>query len=143
MSDELTEQRGASEPQPGSQPQSGPPLSRSRSTASTIDLVVTITGFVLLAMVGGALVVLGWLVATVSQYGCDWESSTRECRPSIGVETAVVDGIVLALVLIGGGVLAAWLRRTRPLGWVAVLATVAAMFLVVLITFTAVGALGH
>lgn len=141
MSDELTEQRGASEPQPGSQSQSGPP--RSRSTASTIDLVVTITGFVLLAMVGGALVVLGWLVATVSQYGCDWESSTRECRPSIGVETAVVDGIVLALVLIGGGVLAAWLRRTRPLGWVAVLATVAAMFLVVLITFTAVGAFGH
>jgi len=137
MSDEVTEQRGAS----GSQSQSGPP--RSRSTASTIDLVVTITGFVLLAMVGGALVVFGWLVATVSQYGCDWESSTRECRPSIGVETAVVDGIVLALVLIGGGVLAAWLRRTRPLGWVAVLATVAAMFLVVLITFTAVGAFGH
>jgi len=135
MSDEVTEQREASEPQ------SGPP--RSRSTASTIDLVVTITGFVLLAMVGGALVVFGWLVATVSQYGCDWESSTRECRPSIGVETAVVDGIVLALVLIGGGVLAAWLRRTRPLGWVAVLATVAAMFLVVLITFTAVGAFGH
>ncbi|GAA1494959.1 hypothetical protein GCM10009627_33050 [Curtobacterium herbarum] len=119
------------------------PQPQPRSVASTIDLVVTITAFVLLAMAAGALVVLSWFVATLSQYGCDWESSTRECRPSIGVETAVVDGIVLALVLIGGGVLAAWLRRTRPLGWTVALATSGVMFLVVLITLGAVGAFGH
>jgi hypothetical protein len=131
MAGEVTEQHAASQPPPGS-----------RSTASTIDLVVTITAFVVLAMAAGALVVLGWFVATLSQYGCNWESSTRECRSSIGLETAVVDGIVLALVLIGGAVLAAWLRRTRPLGWTAALATAGAMFLVVLITFGAVGAFG-
>jgi hypothetical protein len=136
MSDEVAEQHAASQPEPQ-------PRSRSRSTASTIDLGVTITAFVLLAMTAGALVVFSWFIATLSQYGCDWESSTRECRSSIGVETAVVDGIVFALVLIGGAVLAAWLRRTRPLGWTAALATSGAMFLVVLITLGAVGAFGR
>ncbi|WNY34098.1 hypothetical protein Q9Q99_00300 [Curtobacterium flaccumfaciens] len=72
----------------------GPVPAPKANTASTVDLVVTIALFVVIAMLSGFAVLFGWVLGTVSQYGCDWESSTRVCNRSMGMQTAVVEAIV-------------------------------------------------
>ncbi|VXA96752.1 hypothetical protein [Curtobacterium sp. 8I-2] len=110
------------------------------NTASTVDLVVTIALFVVIAMLSGFAVLFGWVLGTVSQYGCDWESSTRVCNRSMGMRTAVVEAIVLVVVCTAGGVLAAKVRRKRPLGWLVALGTAAAVAIALALTLAVVGA---
>ncbi|MCS6577326.1 hypothetical protein [Curtobacterium poinsettiae] len=110
------------------------------NTASTVDLVVTIALFVVIAMLSGFAVLFGWVLGTVSQYGCDWESSTRVCNRSMGMQTAVVEAIVLVVVCTAGGVLAAKVRRKRPLGWLVALGTAAAVAIALALTLAVVGA---
>jgi multisubunit Na+/H+ antiporter MnhB subunit len=110
------------------------------NTASTVDLVVTIALFVVIAMLSGFAVLFGWVLGKVSQYGCDWESSTRVCNRSMGMQTAVVEAIVLVVVCTAGGVLAAKVRRKRPLGWLVALGTAAAVAIALALTLAVVGA---
>jgi multisubunit Na+/H+ antiporter MnhB subunit len=118
----------------------GPVPAPKANTASTVDLVVTIALFVVIAMLSGFAVLFGWVLGTVSQYGCDWESSTRVCNRSMGMQTAVVEAIVLVVVCTAGGVLAAKVRRKRPLGWLVALGTAAAVAIALALTLAVVGA---
>ncbi|MBT1598340.1 hypothetical protein KK108_15255 [Curtobacterium flaccumfaciens pv. flaccumfaciens] len=118
----------------------GPVPAPKANTASTVDLVVTIALFVVIAMLSGFAVLFGWVLGTVSQYGCDWESSTRVCNRSMGMQTAVVEAIVLVVVCTTGGVLAAKVRRKRPLGWLVALGTAAAVAIALALTLAVVGA---
>lgn len=96
---------------------------RAPAAAWGVDLGITIALFVLIAMSSGVAVVLGWVFGSLSQYGCNWESSTRACNPGMGWQTALAEGVVLLLVVAGGGLLAVRVRRTRPLGWAVALGT--------------------
>ncbi|WP_240048600.1 MULTISPECIES: hypothetical protein [Curtobacterium] len=131
---------GAQGPQPTAAPVPGPVPAPKANTASTVDLVVTIALFVVIAMLSGFAVLFGWVLGTVSQYGCDWESSTRVCNRSMGMQTAVVEAIVLVVVCTAGGVLAAKVRRKRPLGWLVALGTAAAVAIALALTLAVVGA---
>ena len=131
---------GAQGPHPAAAPVPGPVPAPKANTASTVDLVVTIALFVVIAMLSGFAVLFGWVLGTVSQYGCDWESSTRVCNRSMGMRTAVVEAIVLVVVCTAGGVLAAKVRRKRPLGWLVALGTAAAVAIALALTLAVVGA---
>lgn len=131
---------GAQGPQPAAAPVPGSVVAPKANTASTVDLVVTIALFVVIAMLSGFAVLFGWVIGTVSQYGCDWESSTRVCNRSMGMQTAVVEAIVLVVVCTAGGVLAAKVRRKRPLGWLVALGTAAAVAIALALTLAVVGA---
>ncbi|WP_371830553.1 hypothetical protein [Curtobacterium poinsettiae] len=131
---------GAQGPQPAAAPVPGSVVAPKANTASTVDLVVTIALFVVIAMLSGFAVLFGWVLGTVSQYGCDWESSTRVCNRSMGMQTAVVEAIVLVVVCTAGGVLAAKVRRKRPLGWLVALGTAAAVAIALALTLAVVGA---
>ncbi|WP_414734092.1 hypothetical protein [Curtobacterium flaccumfaciens] len=131
---------GAQGPQPTAAPVPGSVVAPKANTASTVDLVVTIALFVVIAMLSGFAVLFGWVLGTVSQYGCDWESSTRVCNRSMGMQTAVVEAIVLVVVCTAGGVLAAKVRRKRPLGWLVALGTAAAVAIALALTLAVVGA---
>ncbi|WP_235517447.1 hypothetical protein [Curtobacterium sp. Leaf154] len=131
---------GAQGPQPTAAPVPGPVPAPKANTASTVDLVVTIALFVVIAMLSGFAVLFGWVLGTVSQYGCDWESSTHVCNRSMGMQTAVVEAIVLVVVCTAGGVLAAKVRRKRPLGWLVALGTAAAVAIALALTLAVVGA---
>ncbi|WP_250891746.1 hypothetical protein [Curtobacterium poinsettiae] len=131
---------GAQGPHPAAAPVPGPVPAPKANTASTVDLVVTIALFVVIAMLSGFAVLFGWVLGTVSQYGCDWESSTRVCNRSMGMQTAVVEAIVLVVVCTAGGVLAAKVRRKRPLGWLVALGTAAAVAIALALTLAVVGA---
>lgn len=106
----------------------------------TVDLVVTVALFVVIAMLSGFAVLFGWVLGTMSQHGCDWESSTRVCNRSMGMQTAVVEAIVLVFVCTAGGVLAAKVRRKRPLGWLVALGTAAAVAIALALTLAVIGA---
>jgi hypothetical protein len=106
----------------------------------TVDLVVTIALFVIISMLSGFAVLFGWVLGTMSQYGCDWESSTRVCNRSMGVQTAVVEAIVLVVVCTGGGLLAARVRRKWPFGWLVALGTAAAVAIALGLTLAVIGA---
>lgn len=110
------------------------------NAAWTVDLVVTVALFVVIAMLSGFAVLFGWVLGTMSQYGCDWESSTRVCNRSMGMQTAVVEAIVLVFVCTAGGVLAAKVRRKRPLGWLVALGTAAAGAIALALTLAVIGA---
>lgn len=110
------------------------------NAAWTVDLVVTVALFVVIAMLSGFAVLFGWVLGTMSQYGCDWESSTRVCNRSMGMQTAVVEAIVLVFVCTAGGVLAAKVRRKRPLGWLVALGTAAAVAIALALTLAVIGA---
>ncbi|WP_155896784.1 hypothetical protein [Curtobacterium sp. UNCCL17] len=58
----------------------------------------------------------------------------------MGVQTAVVEAIVLIVVCTGGGVLAAKVRRKRPLGWLVALGTAAAVAIALALTLAVIGA---
>ena len=131
---------GAQGPHPAAAPVPGPVPAPKANTASTVDLVVTIALFVVIAMLSGFAVLFGWVLGTVSQYGCDWESSTRVWNRSMGMQTAVVEAIVLVVVCTAGGVLAAKVRRKRPLGWLVALGTAAAVAIALALTLAVVGA---
>ena len=131
---------GAQGPQPTAAPVPGSVVAPKANTASTVDLVVTIALFVVIAMLSGFAVLFGWVLGTVSQYGCDWESSTRVCNRSMGMQTAVVEAIVLVVVCTAGGVLAAKVRWKRPLGWLVALGTAAAVAIALALTLAVVGA---
>jgi len=131
---------GAQGPHPAAAPVPGSVVAPKANTASTVDLVVTIALFVVIAMLSGFAVLFGWVLGTVSQYGCDWESSTRVCNRSMGMQTAVVEAIVLVVVCTAGGVLAAKVRRKRPLGWLVALGTAAAVAIALALTLAVVGA---
>ena len=131
---------GAQGPHPAAAPVPGSVVAPKANTASTVDLVVTIALFVVIAMLSGFAVLFGWVLGTVSQYGCDWESSTRVCNRSMGMQTAVVEAIVLVVVCTAGGVLAAKGRRKRPLGWLVALGTAAAVAIALALTLAVVGA---
>lgn len=131
---------GAQGPQPTAAPVPGPVPAPKANTASTVDLVATIALFVVIAMLSGFAVLFGWVLGTVSQYGCDWDSSTRVCNRSMGMQTAVVEAIVLVVVCTAGGVLAAKVRRKRPLGWLVALGTAAAVAIALALTLAVVGA---
>lgn len=72
-----------------------------RSRASTADLVVTVSLFVATALAGIAAVVIGWVFAALSQYSCDWETSTRPCTPWVTWVPSLVESIVLVAVFVG------------------------------------------
>lgn len=110
------------------------------NVARTVDLVVTVALFVVIAMLSGFAVLFGWVLGTMSQYGCDWESSTRVCNRSMGMQTAVVEAVVLVIVCTAGGVLAAKVRRKRPLGWLVALGTAAAVAIALALTLAVIGA---
>ncbi|MGY2900068.1 hypothetical protein ACVKXF_002722 [Curtobacterium sp. PvP017] len=110
------------------------------NVARTVDLVVTVALFVVIAMLSGFAVLFGWVLGTMSQYGCDWESSTRVCNRSMGMQTAVVEAIFLVFVCTAGGVLAAKVRRKRPLGWLVALGTAAAVAIAIALTLAVIGA---
>lgn len=110
------------------------------NVARTVDLVVTVALFVVIAMLSGFAVLFGWVLGTMSQYGCDWESSTRVCNRSMGMQTAVVEAIVLVFVCTAGGVRAAKVRRKRPLGWLVALGTAAAVAIAIALTLAVIGA---
>ena len=131
---------GAQGPLPAGRPVPDPVGAPKPNAAWTVDLVVTIALFVVIAMLSGFAALFGWVLGTMSQYGCDWESSTRVCNRSMGVQTAVVEAIVLIVVCTGGGVLAAKVRRKRPLGWLVALGTAAAVAIALALTLAVIGA---
>jgi hypothetical protein len=105
-----------------------------RSRPSTADLVVTVSLFVATALAGIAAVLIGWVFAALSQYSCDWETSTRPCAPWVTWLPSLVEAIVLVTVFIGGAVMAARVRRTRPQGWAVAVGTATVMAIVVSVT---------
>ncbi|WP_139196277.1 MULTISPECIES: hypothetical protein [unclassified Curtobacterium] len=107
----------------------------------TADLVVSVVLFVLTALLGGIIVVVSYLVGAVSQYGCGWESSTRACNDAAGPQTAIVEAVVVVSICVAGALLAARVRRTRPLGWAVALGTAAAVVLAFVITWSVLGSL--
>lgn len=131
---------GAQGPLPAGRPVPDPVGAPKPNAAWTVDLVVAIALFVVIAMLSGFAVLFGWVLGTMSQYGCDWESSTRVCNRSMGVQTAAVEAIVLIVVCTGGGVLAAKVRRKRPLGWLVALGTAAAVAIALALTLAVIGA---
>lgn len=109
-----------------------------RSRASTADLVVTVSLFVATALAGIAAVVIGWVFAALSQYSCDWETSTRPCTPWVTWVPSLVESIVLVAVFVGGAVVAGRVRRTRAQGWAVAVGTATVMAIVVSVTWVVV-----
>ena len=105
-----------------------------RSRASTADLVVTIVLFVAAALARVAAVLVGWVFAALSQYSCDWETSTRPCTPWVTWAPSLVESIVLVAVFVGGAIGAARVRRSRPQGWAVAVGTATVMAIVVSVT---------
>lgn len=97
-------------------------------------LVVTVSLFVATALAGIAAVLPRWVFAALSQYSCDWETSTRPCTPWVTWLPSLVEAIVLVTVSIGGAVMAARERRTRPQGWAVGVGTATVMAIVVSVT---------
>ncbi len=100
----------------------------------SIDLVVTVVLFVLMALAAGAAFLVQWLIAAVSQYGCGRPTSTRACNTAVEWVPSLIEGIVLLAVLIGGAIAAGRARRDGPHGWVAACVTLIALLMVVIIT---------
>ncbi|EYT62457.1 hypothetical protein H489_0113550 [Curtobacterium flaccumfaciens UCD-AKU] len=95
---------------------------------------MTIVLFVAAALAGVAAVLVGWVFAALSQYSCDWETSTRPCTPWVTWAPSLVESIVLVAVFVGGAIGAARVRRSRPQGWAVAVGTATVMAIVVSVT---------
>jgi len=95
---------------------------------------VTVSLFVATALAGIAAVVIGWVFAALSQYSCDWETSTRPCTPWVTWVPSLVESIVLVAVFVGGAVVAGRVRRTRAQGWAVAVGTATVMAIVMSVT---------
>ncbi|OII13079.1 hypothetical protein BIU97_03955 [Curtobacterium sp. MCBA15_009] len=103
-----------------------------RSRSSKLDLAVTIVLFVLLAVAACVAFFLQAAIAAASQYGCDWETSTRVCRPWVGWAPSLGEGVLLLVVFVGGVIAARWVRHRSPRGWAVALVTALVMGMVAL-----------